>query len=65
MLDKNHESVTGLNLDSGLTVGFSLYNLSDSVSDGRSGILSEDSARVVSVPVIIVSRSDNFHARAE
>ena len=57
MLNENHEPVSGFNLDSGLSVSFSLNNLSDSVSDGRGSILSEDSARVISVPVVIVSRS--------
>ena len=65
MLDENQEPVTRLNLDSGLTVSFTLDNLSDSLSDSRSSIFGENSARVVSVPVVIVSRSDKFHTRAE
>ena len=57
VLNENHKSVTGLNLNSGLTVCFTLNNLSDGFSDSGRGIFGENRARIVSVSSIVVSRS--------
>ena len=35
MLNKNHESISGLNFDSGLSVSFTLNNLSNCLGDNR------------------------------
>ena len=61
VLDENHKSVSWLNLDGRLSVSFALYDLSNSLSDGSSGILSEDRTRVIGVPVIVVSRGGELY----